>query len=431
MIREAAREIGEPIGILLDLSGPKFRLGEVPNGAVEAKEGDIVTLSLLPADGALEFPLPEVHAAAQVGDRILIADGGTGLAVTAKDTSSLTTQVVDAGPIKNRQGVTLLGRDIEVSAITPQDIYDLKRGAELGVDWVAASFVRSAEDMLSLRRLLEQAVSPAKTMAKIETKRAVENLEQIVLASDGVMIARGDLGLQTPFEDIPHLQRRITHLCLRHARPVITATQMLESMMENSRPTRAEATDVANAVLDGTDALMLSGETAVGAHPALVVETMARIAERADEEQALSDDTSRYQPTIGVASTEGVAQAACALAHALSVDAIVSCTTSGSTARLVSKFRPDAPIVAVCPRPAVYYQLTLAWGVRPILSAAMASVDDLIELAYRVAIDEGYLEKGQRVVITAGVPPGSEGRTNLIMVGEVVDKRDTPFPTQA
>jgi len=422
LLRQISDAMASPIAVLLDLTGPKVRMGEVPGGGTETQEGDTVVFATKPEPGEVEFTLAQVYDAAQVGDRILIADGDIGMVVTHKDTGRLVTTVTDGGLIKSHQGLTLVGRSIAIDAITEKDIVDLKRGIELGVDWVAASFIHTAGDMLHLRSLIEEFGGSAKTMAKVETQAAVDNLDDIIDASDGIMIARGDLGLQTPFEDMPHLQKLIIRKCLDRARPVITATQMLESMIENSRPTRAEATDVANAILDGTDAVMLSGETAIGKHPTLVVETMARIAERADCE-ILPEGDCLDLPVVANDSTHGVAFAAVSLADALQVDAVLCCTTSGTTARMVSMYRPQSPIVAVCSKPEVMRQLALTWGVRPILSPAMATVDEMIHLAYRVAIAAGYLVAGQRVVITAGVPPGSAGHTNLIMVGEVSDSR--------
>ncbi len=421
-LREIARKLATPIGIMIDLSGPKFRLGEVEGETLAVDVGQELRLTLV--DGPIEFPLSEVHEAAQIGDRILIGDGQVGLEVTAKDDRSLTARVVDAGTIGTRQGVTLIGRDIAIAAVTPQDVYDLHRAMEEGVDWIAVSFIRTAKDIQTVKDMIAKAGQKTAVMAKIETPSAIDNLDEIIEASDGVMVARGDLGLQAPFEDVPHLQKRIIRGCLQRAKPAITATQMLESMIENDRPTRAEVTDVANAILDGSDAVMLSGETAIGKHPALVVRTMAKIAVRSEQEHIMGEGVSIDDELTLTDTTAAVGQSAVKLAQTLGVDAILSFTRSGATARMVSRFRPSIPIVAVCPTAETFGKLTVSWGVQPVLARPYETIDDMIDTAYTSALDAGYLTRGNRVVITAGIAPLSTGRTNLILFGEVSDPRE-------
>jgi pyruvate kinase len=411
-VREVSRQVGRPIGVLLDLAGPKFRLGEIPGGSLVLSEGESVRLCLRPEEGAILFALPELVAAAEPGAQVLIGDGAVSLTVSGKDEGGLTARVVDGGEVRPHQGVTLRETDIDVEAITAQDRKDAERGIAEGVDWIATSFVRDAADIHALR----DTVRDVPLVAKIETRRAVDNMEEIVRAADGVMVARGDLGLQVPLEDVPHIQKRLILLCLAAGKPVITATQMLESMIENRQPTRAEATDVANAILDGTDAVMLSGETAIGRHPPLVVQTMSTIVERAEREPPRPLHVHEHPDED---ATAAVARAACTLASALEITALLSCTMSGTTARMVSKFRPRVPILAMCARETTYHALGLVWGVCPLLVPPYDSMDDMVGCAMSAGVEAGYLHRGDRVVITAGVPPSSAGRTNLIIVEEV------------
>ncbi|GMV38216.1 MAG: pyruvate kinase [Fimbriimonadales bacterium] len=404
--------------VLLDLAGPKFRLGEIEGGQVTLAPSAAVTLSLQPLAGALPFPLPEVIEAAQLGDTILIGDGAVSLRVESKSGTTLTARVEDEGVVRTRQGVTLVGRDIPIPAITPQDAFDIRAGADEGVDWFAVSFARSAADIETARKLAREAGSNAAICAKIETAQAVERLEEIAQAADAVMVARGDLGLQVPIADVPHIQRQVIRRCREAGKPVVIATQMLESMIENDRPTRAEVSDVSGAILDGADALLLSGETAIGRHPAKVVRTMAQIAERAERE--LPNAPILASPGR-IDSTCAVARAACTLAEALQVAAIVGFTRSGTTARMLAMNRPQAPILAASPEHDTLGHLHLVWGVAPMRAEQGDTIDDLIAAAYRSGVRDGYLHAGDTVVITLGTPFRDRGHTNLIYFGEVTD----------
>lgn len=417
-VRSLAADPARRPAVMLDLAGPKFRLGEIEGGQADLRPGTTVTFSLQPLAGALPFPLPEVIEAAQPGDVLLIGDGGVSLRVECKSGSSLTACVEDGGVARTRQGVTLVGRDIPVPAITPQDAFDIRAGADEGVDWFAVSFARSASDIETARKLARDAGSTAAICAKIETAQAVERLDEIVQAADAVMVARGDLGLQVPIADVPHIQRSVILRCREMGKPVVIATQMLESMIENERPTRAEVSDVSGAILDGADALLLSAETAIGRHPARVVRTMAQIAERAERELPIGFHTASAG---ALDSTCAVAKAACTLADALQAAAIVGFTRSGTTARMLAKSRPRAPILAASPEPDTLGRLHLFWGVAPVQAEEGDTIDELIAAAYRSGVRDGYLHPGDKVVITLGTPGKDRGHTNLIYFGEVRD----------
>ena len=418
IVRSLATDPARRPAVLLDLAGPKFRLGEVEGGQVNLPQGATVTLSLQPHAGTLPFPLPEVIEAAEPGDVILIGDGGVSLRVESKSGSDLNACVMDEGVVRSRQGVTLVGRDIPVPAITPQDAFDIRAGADEGVDWFAVSFARSAADIETARKLARDAGSEAAICAKIETAQAVERLDEIVQSSDGVMVARGDLGLQVPIADVPHIQRRVIRRCREAGIPVVIATQMLESMIENERPTRAEVSDVSNAILEGADALLLSAETAIGRHPVKVVRTMSQIAERAEQELAPAP---LVASSGSLDSTCAVAKAACTLADALHVAAIVGFTRSGTTARMLAMNRPQAPILAASPEADTLGRLHLFWGVAPMHAEQGDTIDDLIAAAYRSGVRDGYLRVGDTVVITLGTPCKERGHTNLIYFGEVTE----------
>jgi len=368
-------------------------------------------------DNWLPLPVPEVFETARPHDRILLDDGSVELFVTEQKPDALTVQVIEGGMIRSHRGVTLLNRSLPLPSLTSRDEADLKEGIAAQVDWVALSFVRSPSDLYTLRaRLRSLKADKTPVIAKIEQKAALQQLDEIIAASDGIMVARGDLGVQVELEEVPVLQKRIIQACNKAVKPVITATQMLESMMTNGRPTRAEVTDVANAIMDGTDAIMLSGETAIGQFPVQSVKWMAKIAERAEEELDFKRAMTSLPNLDEGDATEAVAYAACAIAHTLHASAILTATTSGGTARWVSHFRPKPPILAVTSNETTYRKMTLYWGVAPMLIAPVSSTDEMSEAALTAALRAHIVKNGDHVVLTAGVPVNVPGNTNMIQV---------------
>lgn len=419
-VRKAEEGVEHPIGILLDLPGPKVRLGELAE-PLEVQPGQ--TLQLVPrstgSNGNLPVPVPELFQVARVGDRILIDDGSVEMKVVRLEHEALLVRVVEGGQIRSRRGVTVLGRSLPLPALTEEDEADLFEGLQAGVDWVALSFVHHPSDIVALRSRMRQLGYELPIVAKIEQKEALQQLDTILEVSDAIMIARGDLGLHLALEELPLVQKQIIRACNRVAKPVITATQMLESMIQNGWPTRAEVTDVANAILDGTDAVMLSGETAIGSHPVQAVSWMAKIAERAERSLDYTRGVMALHSVASSNPTEAVAHAACALAHTLHAAAILSATTSGGTARWVSRFRPKPPILAMTPDPKISRRLTLYWGVYPLVVPSVNSTDEMTTVALEAARQAKRVKRGDRVVITAGVPVNTPGRTNLIQVQTV------------
>jgi pyruvate kinase len=420
-VHSVAAKLRRPIGILQDLAGPKPRVGDLPDGELYLPPRAEVVLSAAPspAPGHLPLPVPELPRTVSPGQRILLADGRIELKVLDAGGSEVRCRVQVGGTLRSHQGVHLPDVDLPIRTFTDRDRDDLRFGLARGVDWVAMSFVRSAEDLRLLRREIDRAEAPARLMAKIEHHQAIDDLEAIIAASDGIMVARGDLGIEIPLDRVPLLQKRIIECCNAAGKPVVTATQMLESMIESPRPTRAEVSDIANAVLDGTDAVMLSGETAVGRHPIEAARVMARVAARAetafDFEARLLESTQWPCHT----TTDGISQATVNLAHDLPARAIITATTSGHTALMVAMHRPEPPIIAVTPDVATQTRLTLAWGVVPLLAPRGRNTDELIVSAIAAAREAGLVADGDLVVVTAGVPAGVPGQTNLIKVEEV------------
>ncbi|GBC96182.1 Pyruvate kinase [bacterium HR16] len=419
-IRRLSKQLDKPIAILQDLCGPKNRLGVLPEEGVQIETGQKVRF-VLAGEGtdAENIPLPSstLFALVRPGERILIDDGSIEVTVTQRDLNTIHGEVRIGGVLRSHKGVNLPDTRLPVTSVTERDLDDLRFGIQQGVDWVAVSFVREPEDLQPVRYTIEAAGADVRVIAKIEKREAVENFEAILEAADGIMIARGDLGVEMPIDEVPLIQKEIIALCNRAGKPVITATQMLESMISAPHPTRAEATDVANSILDGTDAVMLSGETAVGQYPIEAVQVMHRIASRT--EQALKEGVvvQPSQPVAGSLSvTEAVAEAVCHIAYDINACAIICATTSGSTARLVSKYRPKTPIVAFTPFESTYRQLALSWGVQPRLIPQVYTMEEMLQTAVNTAVDMGLAHEGDKVVITAGVPIGVPGNTNLIKV---------------
>jgi pyruvate kinase len=420
-IREVSKSVGREVGILQDLGGPKIRLGELPEEGVHLEAGSTVALGIdgKTEDGVLPVSYPHLLEDVGVGERILLADGLAELEVREVTSDRLLCTIIIGGTVTSRKGVNLPQANLRVAAFTDKDRQDLEVGLEEGVDFVALSFVRHEDDLAPVRERLTRQSRPPMLIAKIEKPQAVDRLLPILEAVDGVMVARGDLGVEMPPEKVPMIQKEIIAAARRAGRPVITATQMLRSMVNSPRPLRAEASDVANAVLDGTDAVMLSEETAIGNYPTEAVRVLHRVALEAepkiDHAEMLTDSLSPVVPEI----TGAISRAACELASDIRAAAIVTTTASGGTARLVARLRPATPILAMTTSDAVARQLSLSWGVT---SAASEQTESTEKLG-RAIVDElarlGISEKGNRVVVTAGLPLGHSDTTNVIRVFEL------------
>lgn len=417
-IRRLAQEMNQAMAIIQDLQGPKIRLGEIAAGSVELVPDSELILTLEPVPGSpreLHLPCPELMAHAAPGDRIFLSDGEIELQVVEAQRDRLLTRVIAGGELRSRQGVNVPGVELDLPSLTVKDEKDLAFGIEQGVDYVALSFVRKAEDIATLRQRIKEKGADIPIIAKIEKAEAVKAFDQILEVSDGIMVARGDLGVETPAAGVPILQKEIIRKSNLSAVPVITATQMLESMMEHPRPTRAEASDVANAIFDGTDAVMLSGETAVGAYPVKSVATMATIAEMADRNASYTiQDALEAGPCLSV--TDAVSQASCEMARDLNAKAIITTTASGYTARMVARYRPGTPIIAVTSREEVHRRLALVWGVETVVVRQPTGMDEVIEFSVDAVQERGLASPGDILIITAGIPHGGPGRTNMIKV---------------
>jgi len=418
-LREASAAQGRPIGILLDIQGPKVRIGAIQPDPVMLESGQQFTFvhDPLVGDGTrVSVTQVELHRLVQPGSTIYLDDGLLELRVERVEGTAVHCRVIVGGWLRSHKGLTLPGVDLDLPALTETDAEHIRFGVERGVDFIAASFIRRAEHVAAVKEVIRAAGGRQPVIAKIESHEGVRHLEEIVAEADGVMVARGDLGVQIPPEEVPLVQKRIIETCNRMGKPVITATQMLESMVHNPRPTRAEVTDVATAIFDGTDAIMLSGETAIGKYPVQAVRVMDRVARRT--ESAIQYDqlvaARRSGPSASIA--EAISYATCRVATDVGAAAILTSTQSGATARMVSKFRPSAPILALTPNPEVARQLTLVWGVQPIVVPRTEKIDDMIDVAVNAALAGGYIRKGDRVVITAGVKTGEPGSTNLLQV---------------
>jgi pyruvate kinase len=430
-IREASAKTGKTVAILLDTKGPEIRTNNMAGGAIELRAGENIIISMNEVEGTAEkFSvtyaglIEDVHT----GSKILLDDGLIGLEVTKIDkaNSEIHTKILNSGTLKNKKGVNVPGVSVNLPGITEKDAQDITFGIEQGVDFIAASFVRRASDVLEIRQLLEEHnASYINIIPKIENQEGVDNIEEILEISDGLMVARGDLGVEIPAEEVPLVQKKLIKKCNAQGKPVITATQMLDSMQRNPRPTRAEASDVANAIFDGTDAIMLSGETAAGSYPVEAVQTMHNIASRAesalDHKEILSNRSKDNEHNITDAIGESVAHTALNL----DVNAIITPTESGHTARMISKYRPKAPIVAVTSNDYVSRRLSLTWGVYPQIGQKASTTDDMLDIAVEESLNSGIVASGDLVVITAGVPVGEAGTTNLMkihVVGDILAK---------
>ncbi len=420
-VRAAAKEAGKAVAILVDLQGPKIRLARFENGPHELSRGDIFTITTDEVAGTKErvgTSYKGLPGDCKAGDRILIDDGRVTVEVLEVKGNDVITKCIQPGFVSNNKGINLPGVAVSVPAMSEKDKDDLRWGLRAGADFIALSFVRNAADVRVVHAIMDEVGIRVPVIAKIEKPQAVANLEEIIAAFDGIMVARGDLGVELPIEDVPMVQKRCVELSRDAAKPVIVATQMLDSMMSNSSPTRAEATDCANAVLDGADALMLSGETAVGEFAIQAVQTMARIIERTEE---LGLD--RIRPLTKNPRTKGgaITKAAAEVGEILGAKFLVTFTQSGDSARRISRLRSSIPIIAITPDVGTYNRLALTWGVESLMISMVKHTDEMVLQADKILIDGERAEIGEPVVIVAGSPPGIPGSTNAMRVHIVGD----------
>ncbi|MPZ81166.1 MAG: pyruvate kinase [Actinophytocola sp.] len=416
LVRAASDESGRAVGIMADLQGPKIRLGTFAGGKAEWRVGDVVRITVEDIEGThdrVSTTYKGLSSDARPGDRLLVDDGNVGLTVTAVEGPDVVCEVTEGGKVSNNKGISLPGMDVSVPAMSEKDIEDLEFALQLGVDFVALSFVRSPADIDLVHQVMDRVGhGRLPVIAKLEKPEAVSNLEAIVLAFDGVMVARGDLGVELPLEQVPLVQKRTIQIARENAKPVIVATQMLESMINNSRPTRAEVSDVANAVLDGADAVMLSGESSVGRYPIETVQTMSRIVEAVEAESVVVPPLTHVPRTKrGVLS-----YAARDIGERLNAKALVAFTQSGDTVRRLSRLHTHLPLLAFTPTPGVRSQLTLTWGVETFMVPEVDSTDLMVRQVDTSMLSIGRYQPGDLVVVVAGSPPGTVGSTNLIRV---------------
>jgi pyruvate kinase len=432
-IRKVAEEENTVVAILSDMQGPKIRIGKVANEPLMLKPGDRVAFTLddVPGEnGLISLPHPEFIRDIKAGMQLLLDDGNLELTVVQTTNRGLVCEAVVGGPLSSRKGVTAPTAKLSLSAITDKDREDVEFALKKKSDYLAMSFVRHEEDIREMRWLIRHLGSEGEVgvIAKIEKHEALDNIESIIAVSDGIMVARGDLGVETPAEQVPYQQKRIIQLCNIAGKPVITATQMLNSMIDNPRPTRAEASDVYNAILDGTDAVMLSNETAAGKYPIQAVTTMARIALIAEESIRARQAEPRqiYKPNAEgrEAISDAISQATCQVAEVLNCKAIVTSTLTGYTARRVAKERPNTPILCVTPSEITMRRMALVWGVLPLLIPEFHTIDEMISSVVRTAQEEELVETGDSLVIIAGVPFGAGGQTNFLKIHTVGDVAD-------
>ena len=418
-IRNVESSYGRPIGILVDLQGPKLRVGAFAEGGVQLKNGETFTLDSNPAPGdatRVHLPHPEILAALRPGHALLIDYGK--LRLIAEETSSdrAITRVVIGGRISDRKGVSLPDTDLPVSAMTPKDRLDLEAALETGIDWIALSFVQRAEDVHEAQRLVR---GRAAIMSKIEKPQAIDRLDAILEASDALMVARGDLGVELPLERVPSLQKRMTRMARKAGKPVVVATQMLESMIQSPVPTRAEVSDVATAIYEGADAVMLSAESAAGKYPVEAVSTMNRIGEEVERDPTYRTVLMAQRPDPEPTAGDAIADAARQIAETLDLSAIICWTSSGSTAMRVARERPKPPVVAITPNLTAGRKLSVVWGVHCVVAEDAQDQDDMVDRAGRIAFRDGFAKAGQRVIIVAGVPLGTPGATNMVRIAYV------------
>ncbi|HUK99441.1 MAG TPA: pyruvate kinase [Nitrospirota bacterium] len=421
LTRQAAKKAGKQIAIILDLKGPKLRVGVMQNNQAILKRGDMMSLTtrkILGTSKMVSITYPRLVEDLKVDDVVLLDDGRLELRVLKKSADILACRVVRGGILKSNKGVNLPGAQLSLPSLSIKDKEDLVFGVKQGMDYIALSFVRKGEDIVRTRRFIRSLGADIPIIAKIEKPEAILNLEEIIHEADGIMVARGDLGVEMSPEQVPLLQKKIIKSCNEAEKPVITATQMLESMIENPQPTRAEASDVANAILDGSDCVMLSGETAIGKYPVQSVSFMTKIAVQADKALPIRP------PDINIFGTgESMAHAACRAAAELQAKAIVTFTHSGSTALLVSKHKPNVPIIAATPFAHVARKISLYWGVTPLILTSKRTTDDMIAAVENAMLNQKLIKMGDMIVLSAGVPVGVAGATNMIKIHCVGEAR--------
>ena len=421
LVRAAALKAGQPVAILVDLQGPKIRLAKFKDGPHSLARGDIFTITTDDVEGTKELvgtTFKNLPGDCKPGDHILIDDGKVTVEVVKVDGNNVVTKVIEAGVVSNNKGINLPGVAVSVPAMSAKDVEDLRWGLKIGADFIALSFVRSAKDILDVHKIMDEVGIRIPVIAKIEKPQAVANLEEIVAAFDGIMVARGDLGVEMPIEDVPMVQKRCITLARESAKPVIVATQMLDSMIVNSRPTRAEASDCANAVLDGADALMLSGETSIGEFAIEAVETMARIIEKTETDALDLIPALKHNPrTKGGAITKAAADVGAIIGAQL----LVTFTQSGDSARRMSRLRSPIPIMAFTPEIGTYNQMALSWGIEPMITPVVATTDAMVKQCDTLLIATGRVKIGEQVLIVAGSPPGIPGSTNAMRVHKIGD----------
>lgn len=421
-VAKVRQELGMPVATLLDTKGPEIRLRDFEGGKVELKAGQnfvLTTEEILGTAERASITYKNLKHDIAVGTTILIDDGLIEMLVEEIKGEEIVCRVINGGFVSNHKGVNVPGAILSMPYISEVDKNDILFGIEMGFDFLAASFARSKEDILQVRAILDEHDSKMKIIAKIENMQGIQNLEEISNVSDGVMVARGDMGVEIPLEEVPVLQKKMIKMAVAQGKHVITATQMLESMIKNPRPTRAEATDIANAIYDGTTAIMLSGESAAGLYPVEAVKTMARIAESAEKDIDYRGRMTRLSASEKKNITTAIAYATCSTAMDLNAAAIITVTLSGFTAEAISRFKPTCPVIGCTLNERVYHQLNLLWGVNPMFIKQEETAEGLFTDAVEEAKKAGYVKTGDIVVITAGVPLGVIGKTNMIRVVEV------------
>lgn len=430
-IKEASKITGKTVGILLDTKGPEIRTGRFVNGRDTIEKGSEIVISMKEIEGTsslFSVTYEGLYDDVFVGSKILIDDGLIELEVVSLDEEQrlIHTKALNSGEISNNKGVNVPNVRVNLPGMTEKDAADIEFGIQQGVDFIAASFIRRQSDVLEIRKVLEKQHAPdIHIISKIENQEGVDEIDSILEVCDGIMVARGDLGVEIPSEDVPLVQKDLISKCNAAGKPVITATQMLDSMERNPRPTRAEASDVANAIFDGTDAIMLSGETAAGDYPVEAVQTMSSIARKAETRIDHKSLLKQITETTTMSVTDGISQSVSYTAMNLGVNAIITSTESGHTARMISKYRPQVPVVAVTISEKVNRQLALVWGVHAVKGAKVHTIDEMLEEAVDRGLHTGLFERGSKVIITAGVPIGESGTTNLMkvhIIGDVIVK---------
>jgi len=419
MLRTASKQLNKNIALLLDTKGPEIRLGKFVNGKIQLKIGQAFTLTSKEILGTVKMAsvnyksLPQEVAA---GNTILLSDGLVSLHVDDVIGDEIITTVQNSGEISDRKRVAVPGVSLNLPFLSEEDKADILFGVNQDIDFIAASFVQRAADIIEIRKLLEDANGQMEIIAKIENAEGVKNIDEILKVADGIMVARGDLGVEIPAEEVPIVQKILIEKCNKAGKPVITATQMLESMMMNPRPTRAEASDIANAILDGTDCIMLSGETASGCYPVETLQTMVRIAMRTEESLKYNTLLLSKGMTLQNTTTDAISHATVQIAYELNAAAVITATEHGHTARMVSKYRPQANIIAVTPHEKTLRRMMLFWGVQPVLGVTTKNSDEMVQNATAKSVEQGLVNEGDLVVVTAGVPAGMSGTTNMIRV---------------